>query len=296
MSKINKFAGTGVAIVTPFNKDNSVDYKSLDKLVNHIIKGGVEYIVVLGTTGESVTLTKEEKKLVISTVIASTNKRVPLVLGLGGNNTQEIVDSLKNKSDFNGIDAILSVSPYYNKPNQRGIYEHYKAIAEASPLPIILYNVPGRTNSNITADTTIKLAKDFKNIIAIKEASGNLEQCMKIINHKPNGFSVISGDDMLTLPMIASGAEGVISVVANAYPKDFSEMTRQIIAGNVKAAQKLHYKLTDIIEQLFADGNPAGIKAVLELVDVCRANVRLPLVKVNKDTQSAIEKLVKAYK
>lgn len=296
MSKINQFRGTGVAIITPFNKDNSVDYKSLGKLVNHIIKGGVEYVVVLGTTGESVTLSKDEKKSVIKHVIETVNKRVSIVLGLGGNDTQEIVNSLKIKSDFNGIDAILSVSPYYNKPNQRGIYQHYKAIAEASPVPIILYNVPGRTGSNITAETTVKLATDFKNIIAIKEASGNLEQCMKIIKYKPKDFLVISGDDMLTLPMIASGAEGVISVVANAYPKDFSEMTRLILNGNVKDAQKLHYKLTDIIEQLFADGNPCGVKAVLELLEICKSNVRLPLVKVNKDTQSTIEKLVKAYK
>lgn len=295
MSKNNKFKGTGVAIITPFNKDNSVDYKSLNKLVNHIIKGGVEYIVVLGTTGESVTLSKDEKKSVVNQVIESINKRVPLVLGLGGNDTLEIINSIKT-TDFNSIDAILSVSPAYNKPNQRGIYQHYKAIAEASPVPLILYNVPGRTCSNITAETTIKLATDFKNIIAIKEASGNLEQCMKIIKYKPKDFSVISGDDMLTLPMIASGADGVISVVANAFPKDFSEMTRQILAGNVKESQKLHYKLTDIIEQLFADGNPAGVKAVLELLGICRANVRLPLVKVNKVTQNALEELVKSYK
>jgi len=296
MSKKNIFQGTGVAIVTPFNKDNSIDFKSLIKLVNHIIKGGAEYIVVLGTTGESVTLTKDEKKSIVNQVIETINKRVPLVLGLGGNNTQEILNSLKITSDFKEIDAILSVSPYYNKPNQRGIYLHYKAIAEASPVPVILYNVPGRTASNITAETTIKLAKDFKNIIAIKEASGNLEQCMKIIKHKPNGFSVISGDDMLTLPMIACGADGVISVVANAFPKDFSEMARQILAGNIKEAQKLHYKLTDITEQLFADGNPAGAKALLELLGICKANVRLPLVKINKETQNALEKLVKMYK
>src|ERR1035437_5083998 len=296
MSKNDKFRGTGVAIVTPFNKDNSVDYKSLGKLVNHIIKGGVEYIVVIGTTGESVTLSKEEKKSIISFIIENVNKRVPIVLGLGGNNTQEILNSLKVKSDFKNIDAILSVSPYYNKPNQRGIYEHYKAIAKESPVPIILYNVPGRTSSNITADTTLTLAKDFKNIIAIKEASGNLEQCMKIIKHKPNSFSVISGDDMLTLPMIASGADGVISVVANAFPKDFSEMTRQILACNVKDAQKLHYKLTDIIEQLFADGNPSGVKAALELFNITSANLRLPLVRVNKATQNLLAELIETYK
>lgn len=296
MSKANQFKGTGVAIVTPFNKDNSVDYKSLTKLVNHIIKGGVEYVVVLGTTGESVNLTKDEKKQIVKHVVDTVNKRVPVVLGLGGNNTQELVNALKITSDFDGIDALLSVSPYYNKPNQRGIYEHYKAIATVSPLPIILYNVPGRTSSNMSAETTLKLANDFKNIIGIKEASGSVEQCMRIIKNRPNGFLVISGDDMLTLPIIASGGDGVISVVANAYPKDFSEMTRQILAGNVKNAQKLHYKFTEIIDQLFADGNPGGIKAVLELMDICKASLRLPLVPVNKDTKKAIEKLVKAYK
>lgn len=295
MSKKEKFTGTGVAIVTPFNSDKSVDYKSLGKLVNYIIKGGIEYIVVLGTTGESVTLSKDEKKLVVDYVIEKVNKRVPIVLGLGGNDTNEIIKSLMVKADFNNIDAILSVSPYYNKPNQLGIYEHYKSIAKESPVPIILYNVPGRTASNITAATTVKLAKDFKNIIAIKEASGNLEQCMKIIKHKPKDFLVISGDDMLTLPMIACGAEGVISVIANAFPKDFSEMTRQILAGNVNVAQKLHYKFIDIIEQLFADGNPAGIKAVLELQNICTANVRLPLVKINKDTQKELEKLMDLF-
>jgi 4-hydroxy-tetrahydrodipicolinate synthase len=296
MSKNTKFKGTGVAIVTPFNKDSSIDYKSLGKLVDFIIKGGVEYIVVLGTTGESVTLSKEEKQSIITHVIENVNKRVPIVLGLGGNNTQEIVNSLKKTADFSHVDALLSVSPYYNKPNQRGIYQHYKAISEVSPLPIILYNVPGRTASNLTAETTLKLANDFKNIIAIKEASGNLEQCMKIIKNKPKDFSVISGDDMLTLPMIAAGADGVISVVANAFPKDFSEMTRQILAGNVKEAQELHYKLTDIIEQLFADGNPAGIKAVLEMMKICTANVRLPLVKINKATQNALTEMVEMYK
>lgn len=296
MSKNSQFKGTGVAIVTPFNKDNTIDYKGLGKLIDFIIKGGVEYVVALGTTGESVTLSKEEKQSVVAHVIENVDKRVPIVLGLGGNNTQEILSSLKKSSDFDHIDAILSVSPYYNKPNQRGIYQHYKAISEATPVPVILYNVPGRTSSNMTADTTLKLANEFKNIIAMKEASGNLEQCMNIIKHKPKDFLLISGDDMLTLPLIASGAEGVISVVANAFPKDFSEMTRQILAGNVKEAQRLHYKLTDIIEQLFADGNPAGVKAVLEMMKICSANVRLPLVKVNKATQNALTELVGMYK
>jgi 4-hydroxy-tetrahydrodipicolinate synthase len=296
MSKNSRFKGTGVAMITPFNKNNSIDYKALGKLVEHLIKGGVEYVVVLGTTGETATLTKDEKQSIVTHVVECVDKRVPIVLGLGGNNTQEILNILKVSSNFNNIDAILSVSPYYNKPNQRGIFQHYKAISEASPLPIMLYNVPGRTASNILADTTLKLAEDFKNIIAIKEASGNLEQCMKIIKYRPKDFLVISGDDMLSLPMIASGADGVISVVGNAYPKDFSEMIRKILAGNVIEAQKLHYKLTDIIEKLFADGNPAGVKAVLEILNICQANLRLPLVKINKATQNELADLVAAYR
>jgi len=296
MSKNSKFKGTGVAIVTPFNKDNNPDMKALGKLVDFIIKGGVEYVVVLGTTGEASTLSSEEKRQVINAVIETVDKRVPIVLGLGGNNTQELINALQKTADFDHIDAILSVSPYYNKPNQRGIYQHYKALAEVSPVPIILYNVPGRTSSNIAAETTLKLAEEFNNIIAIKEASGNLEQCMKIIKNKPKDFLVISGDDLLTLPMIACGADGVISVVANGFPADFSEMTRQILKGNVVEAQKLHYKLTDITEQLFADGNPAGIKAVLEMMNICSSNVRLPLVKVNKATQNALTEMVEMYK
>ena len=291
----NDLKGTGVALITPFNKDKTVDYTSLKKLVNHVVKGGVNYVVALGTTAESVTLSKDEKKKVVDTIISAVDKRVPIVLGLGGNNTQEIIDACSETHNQKDIRAYLSVSPYYNKPNQRGIYEHYKAIAEASTKPIILYNVPGRTSSNMAADTTLRLAKDFKNIIAIKEASGNLEQCMKIIKHKPKDFLVISGDDMLTLPMIASGAEGVISVVANAFPKDFSKMVHEIMKGNVKDAQKLHYKLTDITEQLFADGNPAGIKCALEILGLCKSHLRLPLVNVNKDVQKTLEDLIKKY-
>jgi len=295
MAKFVKLKGTGVAIVTPFNKDGAIDFKALQKLINHLINGGVEYVVALGTTGESVTLSADEKKSFVEHVIEYVDTRIPVVLGLGGNNTQEILDKFKNPSDFNHITAILSVSPYYNKPNQRGIYQHYKAIAEATPVPVILYNVPGRTSSNMLADTTIKLAEEFKNIIAIKEASGNLEQCMKIIKHKPKDFMVISGDDNLTLPMIACGADGVISVVANAFPKDFSEMVRQALISNMDEARKLHYKLTDITEQLFADGNPAGIKDLLELMDICQGNLRLPLVRVNKATHNTLVELLKVY-
>jgi 4-hydroxy-tetrahydrodipicolinate synthase len=284
--------GTGVAIVTPFTKKGDIDEKALRKLVQHLIKGKVEYIVVLGTTGESVTLSKDEKKKVIDIIASENNKKLPLVLGVGGNNTQHILDDLKtfNLSDFT---AVLSVSPYYNKPSQEGIYQHYKAIAEESPLPIILYNVPGRTSSNIQWQTTIRLANDFKNIIGIKEASGNVEQIMKIIYHKPKNFLVISGDDNLTLPLIAAGADGVISVVANAYPKKFSDMVRYALKGDFEKARKEHYSLMFFIEQLFADGNPGGIKFALSEMGIIQPYLRLPLVLPNKQVQSEIKKWIK---
>ena len=291
----NKLKGTGVAIVTPFHKDGSIDFRSLGKVIEHIIKGNCEYIITLGTTGESVTLTKDEKAAVVNYTVQEVDGRVPVILGMGGNNTREVINCLKDH-DLDGISAILSVSPYYNKPNQRGLYQHYKMIAEASPLPVILYNVPGRTSANVTAETTLKLAHDFKNIIAVKEASGNLEQAMKIIKNKPKDFIVLSGDDALTLPILACGGDGVISVVANAYPKDFSEMVRQALAGNYSHAQKLHYKVFEIIEQMFADGNPAGVKQFLELMKLCNAQVRLPLVKVNNKTHKRIVKLYNANK
>ncbi len=296
MSVSVNLRGTGVAIVTPFNKDKSVDFPSLTKLVEHIIKGKVEYVVALGTTGETVNLTKDEKLKIIRHVVKVVNGRVPVVIGLGGNNTQDILTFCKTKSNFNGVDAVLSVSPYYNKPTQQGIYEHYLAVAKACPVPVILYNVPGRTSSNVSAETTLRLARASKNIVAMKEASGNFEQCMKIIKKRPKNFLLISGDDLLALPLIASGADGVISVVANAYPEDFSEMVRQMLDGNVKNAQKLHYKLTEIIEQLFADGNPGGIKAVLALKKITKNYLRLPLVNVNATTQKALTDLVKKYK
>ncbi len=284
------FTGTGVAIVTPFTTKKDIDFPALTKLVEHLIKGRVEYIVVLGTTGETATLSKEEKQQVIAHIIKATKKRIPLVLGVGGNNTAELVMQLK-KDDLSGFDAILSVSPYYNKPSQEGIYQHYKAIANASPLPIILYNVPGRTASNITAETTLRLANEFKNIIAIKEASGNIEQCMKIIKYRPDNFLIISGDDNLTLPLIASGADGVISVVANAYPKDFSDMVRFALVHDLKNAQKLHYKLMEITEQLFADGNPGGVKVVLAKKKITQPTVRLPLVEPNDTVKAKLKKI-----
>ncbi len=290
----DKFRGTGVAMVTPFKNNGSVDYKQLEKVTQHIIKGKCEYLVVLGTTAESVTLTKEEKKSVVKCVIVAADKKVPIVLGHGGNNTQELLEGL-NTMDFKDIDALLSVSPYYNKPTQEGIYQHYKAIAQNSPLPVILYNVPGRTASNITAETTLRLANDFKNIIAVKEASGNIEQMMKIINGKPKDFLVISGDDALTLPLSACGGDGVISVVANAFPKDFSEMVRLSLKGDFAKAQKLHYKLLDIIGLLFVDGNPAGVKCAMNLLGICNDKVRLPLVGVTKPTSDRLKELIKKY-
>jgi 4-hydroxy-tetrahydrodipicolinate synthase len=290
MKQSLNFTGTGVAIVTPFTTKGAVDFPALTKLVEHLIKGRVEYIVVMGTTGESATLSKEEKQQVMEHIVKVNKKRLPLVLGVGGNNTAEIIETLK-KDDLSAFSAILSVSPYYNKPSQEGIYQHYKAISKASPLPIILYNVPGRTASNIAWDTTIRLATEFKNIIAIKEASGNLEQCMKIIKHRPDNFLIISGDDNLTLPIIASGGDGVISVVANAYPADFSDMVRHALVHDLKSAQKLHYKLMEITEQLFADGNPGGIKYVLSLKNIAKATVRLPLVEPNDTVKAKLKKL-----
>ena len=287
--------GTGVAIVTPFKKDGDIDFKALTKIIEHIIKGKADYIVALGTTGESVTLYKEEKEEVTRHIIHVANGRVPIVLGIGGNNTSEIVHTL-DSTDFSGISAILSVCPYYNRPNQEGLYQHYKAIAQASPLPIILYNVPGRTACNMTDETTLRLANDFKNITGIKEASGNMGQIMNIIKNRPKGFLVISGDDAITLPIIAAGGDGVISVVANAFPKDFSEMTKQCLAGNFTEARKLHYKLTNITNLMFADGNPAGIKAVLEIMGLCDAVLRLPLVPVNNKLYDAMEEEIKKYK
>lgn len=284
--------GTGVAIVTPFNTDSSVDHASLKKLTKHLIDGGVEYVVVLGTTGESVTLTAEEKKEVVKTVVETCDGKLPVVLGIGGNNTHEVEETFK-KFDLNGISAILSVSPYYNKPSQEGIYRHYEVVSKCSPLPVILYNVPGRTGSNMLPETTLRIASDFNNIIAIKEASGNLEQCMRIIRNKPESFTVISGDDNLTLPMIAVGAKGVISVVANAYPRIFSDMVRAALRSDLETAKPLHYKLFEFTEYLFADGNPGGIKAALEVMDICKNQLRLPLVPVKVEVQKKIETLIK---
>jgi 4-hydroxy-tetrahydrodipicolinate synthase len=290
---MEKFRGTGVAIITPFKANNEVDFEGLENVTNHIINGKCEYIVILGTTGETATLNKQEKQQVVDTIKRVNNGRVPLVMGIGGNNTAEVLDTIAH-FDFTGIDALLSVSPYYNKPNQQGLILHYTAIADASPRPVILYNVPGRTGSNVTAATTLTLAK-HPNIIGMKEASGNMEQCMQIIKNRPEGFLVLSGDDALTLPLMGAGMDGVISVIANAYPADFSDMTRAALAGDFETARKLHYKLLDLSITIFADGSPGGIKEILQYMNICGTHVRLPLAPVGEDTKNKLLELAKAY-
>ena len=290
---MNKFQGTGVALVTPFNSDGSVDYTGLKNLINYILNGDVEYLVSLGTTGETATLTDKEKKEIWAYTAEHVNGRVPLIAGIGGNNTLEVVETLRN-FNHKGFDAILSVSPYYNKPAQEGIYQHYKMVAGASPLPIILYNVPGRTASNISAETILRLANDFKNIIGVKEASGNFDQFNQLIKNKPAGFLFISGDDPITLPLIAMGAAGVISVVGNALPGIFSTMVRMCLANKFTEAQALHFSMIDFTNLIFAEGNPAGIKAALKILDICGDKVRLPLVGVSDDTFSEIERELKS--
>lgn len=289
-----KFKGTGVAMATPFHKDGSVNFKGFKKLIEHLITGKVDYLVPLGTTGESVTLTKNEKAAILDFVVEVVDKRVPVVAGVGGNNTQDVLKCI-SEYDYSSVDAILSVTPYYNKPSQRGLYAHYKMIVNESPVPVILYNVPGRTGCNMTAETTLNLANDFEQIIGVKEASGNMEQIMNIIREKPDGFLVISGDDGITLPLMAAGAEGVISVVANAYPKEFSEMVRWCLKGNYEKARELHYLFSEIIPLLFAEGSPGGIKAVLNMMDICEDHLRLPLVNVSKShlnkLSAAIDKI-----
>ncbi|RRJ90196.1 4-hydroxy-tetrahydrodipicolinate synthase [Flavobacterium macacae] len=283
--------GTGVALVTPFKKDFSVDVEALKRIVNYQIDNGINYLVVLGTTGEPATLKKEEKELVIQTIIEANNGRLPLVLGVGGNNTAEVVEELKTR-DFASFSAILSVSPYYNKPTQEGIYQHFKAIAEASPLPVILYNVPGRTGSNVLPSTVIRLANDFKNVVAIKEAAGDMVQAMKIIQHKPKDFLVISGDDMVTLPMVLAGGAGVISVIAEGFPEQFSEMVRLGLERKVDQAYEIHYQIADAIDMIFEQGNPAGVKEIFKTLGLSENTVRLPLVNVNEDLSKRVKDFV----
>jgi 4-hydroxy-tetrahydrodipicolinate synthase len=292
---MKRFRGTGVAIVTPFKNDFSIDFSAMERVVNHNINGGVNYIVVLGTTGESVTLSKDEKKAVICHIKEVISNRVPLVVGIGGNNTQEVINQIKN-TDLTGVDAILSVSPYYNKPNQRGIFSHFKAISAVCPVPVIIYNVPGRTGSNITAETCLQLAHECENIIGVKEASGNLEQIMKIIKDKPENFLVISGNDMDILPICAVGGAGVISVLANAYPAETSEITNLALKLNFKAARELHFKFMEMIELCFIDGSPAGVKAMLSIKNICNNTLRLPLVPVSKPVYTRIQKAMEEVK
>lgn len=272
-----RFKGMGVALITPFKEDGSVDYPALMRMVDHLVQNGADFLCVLGTTAETPTLTTEEKREITRLVVERVNGRIPIMLGCGGNNTQAAIDSLKN-DDFTGIDAILSVVPYYNKPSQEGIYQHYKAIAESTDLPIVLYNVPGRTGVNMTAETTLRIARDFKNVIAIKEASGNITQMDDIIKNKPENFDVISGDDGITFPLITLGAVGVISVIGNAFPKEFSRMTRLALQGDYANALKIHHSFTELFSLLFVDGNPAGVKAMLNAMGMIENRLRLPLV------------------
>ncbi|NHM07752.1 4-hydroxy-tetrahydrodipicolinate synthase [Flavobacterium sp. CYK-4] len=284
--------GTGVALITPFKKDFSVDVEALKRIVDFQIDNGIEYLVVLGTTAENVTLSEAEKNLVIQTVVEANNNRLPLVLGVGGNNTANVIEELKTK-DLSAFTAILSVSPYYNKPTQEGIYQHFKAIAEASPIPVILYNVPGRTGSNMQPATVIRLAQDFKNIVAIKEAAGDMVQAMQLIQNKPKDFLVISGDDMIALPMVLAGGSGVISVIGEGLPQIFSDMIRLGLQRKVDQAYQLHYKVADLIDMIFEQGNPAGIKEVFKSLGLCENTVRLPLVNTDASLAQRIEKAMK---
>ena len=284
--------GTGVALVTPFKKDFSVDTEALTKITNYVIEGGVEYLVILGTTAESATLNADEKELVIETIVTANNGRVPMVLGVGGNNTAKVVEELKTR-DLSRFAAILSVSPYYNKPTQEGIYQHFKAVSEASPISIIVYNVPGRTASNMLPSTVIRLANDFKNIVGIKEAAGDIVQAMKLIQTKPENFLVISGDDMITLPMVLAGGAGVISVIGEGFPKEFSEMVRLGLNKKAVEAYKIHYKLADSIDMIFEQGNPAGIKEVFKHLGLSENTVRLPLVNVDENLSGRLSNFIK---
>ena len=288
---MQKFIGTGVALVTPFKADKSVDLDALERLVNYQIENEINYLVVLGTTGEPATLNEKEKKAVKNKIIEINNGRLPLVLGIGGNNTAEVVEEIKS-TDLSDFDAILSVSPYYNKPTQEGIYQHFKAISGASKLPIILYNVPSRTASNVFPETIIRLANDFKNIIAVKEASGDMVQAMRIIQNVPKDFLVISGDDMTALPMTLAGGSGVISVIGQGLPRQFSKMIRLSLQGKTKESYQIKYKIIDSIDLIFEEGNPAGIKAMLKRLNIASDEVRLPLVKISDKLQKEIATFV----
>jgi 4-hydroxy-tetrahydrodipicolinate synthase len=290
----SKFLGTGVALVTPFKSDLNVDHDALATIVNFNIENGVEYLVICGTTGESVTITKQEKLEIIATISKTNKGRVPMVLGIGGNNTAQVIEEIKT-TDLSNIDAILSVSPYYSKPTQEGIYQHFKAIAEASPIDIILYNVPGRTSRNIETETTLRLANDFKNVIAVKEAGNNVAQYLQLIKNKPEDFLIISGDDDLALGIVLAGGAGVISVIGQAFPQEFSDMIRLGLNGKAKDAYKLHYRLMDVIGYIFEENNPAGIKGVFEALGLCRDTVRLPLVPASNPLKEKIKSFVNKF-
>lgn len=285
------FTGTGVALATPFHADKTIDYQTLEQLVNHVIDGGIDFVVAMGTTGESATLSEAEKKEIVSILLKCNKDRVPIVVGIGGNNTMELVNRI-HSTDFDGISAILSVAPYYNKPTQQGLYEHFSAISKACPVPVILYNVPGRTASNLNAETTIKLASDHDNIVAIKEASGNFEQIKKIIDGSPSHFQVISGDDAATLQIIQEGGSGVISVLANSHPQLFSKMVNLALNKNYEEAKKIHNQLLDYYDALFEEGNPAGLKSALEQMGLCSREVRLPLVAASDTLASKMKSIL----
>ena len=288
----NIFKGLGIALVTPFTSDGSVDYQSLSRLVEYQLKNGADFFCILATTGETPTLTAEEKKNIKELVVDLVGGKVPILIGCGGNNTADVVKELQT-GDFSGIDGVLSVCPYYNKPSQEGLYQHFKAIASATNMPVVLYNVPGRTGVNLKAETTVRLARDCKNIVAIKEASGSREQVDEIIKNKPDRFDVISGDDALTFPMIACGAAGVISVIGNALPKEFSRMIRLEMRGEIESARKIHHKFTDLFNLLFVDGNPAGVKAMLHEMGMIENVLRLPLVPTRLTTMQKISECLK---
>lgn len=283
--------GTGVALVTPFHKQGNIDFTAFGNLIKHTISGGVDYLLCLGTTSEYPTLSKQEKMAIVEYTIEKVENRVPIVVGMGGNDTRSLVDEIR-KTDFSSIAAILSVAPYYNKPNQKGLYTHFKAVAEASDVPVILYNVPGRCGVNISAETCVQLATDFPNIIGIKEASGNISQCMDILMNKPQGFTVVSGEDALVLPLMALGMQGVISVTANAFPKQMSELVNHCLKSNMKKARAVHEKLLPFSKAIFEEGNPVGIKAALEIMNIASSNLRQPLVKASKPLQTKLQTII----
>ena len=284
---MEKFKGLGVAMVTPFNADGSIDYLGLERLTNHLVDGGVNYLVVMGTTGENPTINNEEQQAILQKVKEANARRLPIVFGIGGNSTAAVVERLKSEN-LEGVDGILSVSPYYNKPSQEGIYQHYKAVSDATPLPVIMYNVPGRTGSLVSAETTLRIAQ-LPNIVCTKEASGSLDICMDVIRGAPEDFGVISGDDNYTMPYIAAGMQGVISVLGNAYPKEFSQMVNYALDGDFKNAKHLHYKLLPLMKAIFMDGNPGGVKYALNKLGICQNEFRLPVVPVNKTTEKSLD-------